>query len=209
MSEKNLDSLQTLLIFNLLFTGVEPKLSDAKPNLGVARRNYLRDLGLISYEKRGRAQHIVLTDAAWAWVGENLDAPVSTKSVVSAVALNGLLPKLKAYLDRTGTPLAELLVEPPTEVAVHAPTEDLPTAVRRAYLACSGGNWNQRVRIAELRRHLEAYGRVEQDACLLALQRDGHAVLYTNENPMEVGPDDIESAVNVLGEQRHIIYLQG
>lgn len=201
--------IQTLFLFKLLFTGEEPKKGEAQPKLKTAERDALRDLGLIAYEKRkaanGRAaEHIVLTDAAWAWAAAHLDAPFSM-TPNGARALAGLLPRLKAYLDRTGTPLAELLAPPDAAPAV---TEhDLPAAIRSAYLACTGGKWRVRVFLRDLRPMLAPYSRAEQDAALLALQRDGRLVLYTNQNPMEIGQDDESAAVNVLGELRHVVYM--
>ena len=78
----DLTPLQTLLLFKLLFTGEEPPMSQVKPGLSPQDRRRLEQLGLIALEKRkgrsGRlANHIVLTDRAWQWAGEHLDAPFS------------------------------------------------------------------------------------------------------------------------------------
>lgn len=200
--------IQVLFLFKLLCTGEEPKKGDAQPKLKTAERDALRDMGLIAYEKRkaanGRAaEHIVLTDAAWAWAAAHLDAPFSM-TPNGARALAGLLPRLKAYLDRTGTPLAELLAPPDTAAVTE---HDLPAVIRAAYLACTGGKWNVRVFLRDLRPLLAQFGREEVDAALLAMQQAGGLVLYTNENPGEIGPDDEAAAVNVLGELRQVVYM--
>ena len=48
------------------------------------------------------------------------------------------------------------------------------------------------------------------DAALLAMERDGAAVLYPLDNPREVRPEDAEAAIrNSFGIPRHIVYLKG
>jgi hypothetical protein len=206
-----------LLMWNLLFTGDEPMVSKAKPGVDKKKLAPLLDAGLVVLEKRGRASHIVLTDRAWQWAEDNLDAPFSTSTNVT-IALRGLLPRLRHYLKQSGTPLAEILsaVEPPNAPAAEAqpaPTETpapaIDGAIREAYLALSGGQWETRVRLAHLRERLAAYAREDQDAALLQMQAAGRLVLYRLDDPQDTFDADRAAALYLGSDARHLVYMKG
>lgn len=213
--------LLVLLMWNLLFTGDEPMVSKAKPGVDRKKLIPLLDGGLIVLEKRGRANHIVLTDRAWQWAEEHLDAEFSPRANATP-ALQGLLPRLKNYLQQTGTPLAELLNTevvpspapevPPTEAVVPpTPASDVPIedAIRRAYLTLSGNQWNSRVRLASLREQLGAYPRAELDQVLLRLQTAGRLVLYRLDDPQDTFDADRAAALYLGSDPRHLVYMKG
>ncbi len=212
-----LKPIQVSLLWNLLFTGDEPKLSDLKPGIKPPERNHLRDSGLIEVEKRkgvsktGRksnASHVVLTDAAWKWAAENLDTEFSMRANC-APALRGLLVRLKAYVDANGVPLAELLSPPPEAVAAQDAPAELPERIRAAYTQASGGQSQVRVKLADLRRLLPDVPREALDAGLLGLQESGALSLYPNNDPWDLRPEDRDAAIDILGEKRHIVYMRG
>lgn len=220
-----LAELEVLALWVLLFTGEEPQKSKMKPNLGPQRLKKLSDLGLLSLEKRstkskktGRnvpAEHVVLTDSAWRWAAENLDAKFSM-SINAAVALRGLLPKLKAYLESANVSLAGLLAADPSVREIpragqqaYLGNEDIDDRIREAYLSVSGGQFNVRVRLADLRPLLNPFPRNLQDAALLRLQSEERLVLYRNDNPFELLPEDHVAALDLIGEKRHIVYMRG
>lgn len=204
--------LLVLLMWNLLFTGDEPMVSKAKPGVDRKRLVPLLEAGLIVLEKRGRANHIVLTDRAWQWAEENLDAPFSTTTSVT-IALRGLLPRLKHYLQQSGTPLAELLgaVEAAEEAAEPSAvgTASIDDAIRDAYLALSGGRWEIAVGIGHLRERLGVWTREEQDEALLRMQSERRLVLYPNENPLDIDDVDRAAALYLGGDPRHLVYMRG
>jgi hypothetical protein len=105
----------TLLIWVLLFSGSEPSLSQVKPSLSPQERAWLEAAGLIRLEKRGRFKHIILTDKAWGWAAEHLDAAFSHKSLAAAPALGGLLKRLKAFLEARELALADFLQPSPAK----------------------------------------------------------------------------------------------
>lgn len=234
MTNEGISPLLVSLMWNLLFTGEEPMVSKAKPGVDRKKLRPLLDAGLIELEKRGRANHIVLTDRGWQWSEDNLDAEFSTRANTTP-ALEGLLPKLKNYLKQSGTPLVELLsageasaepesrmeqppiaepegtaglgtvVEPPPESVL----ESIDEAIRRAYLALSGGRWETRVRLAQLREHLEGYARQEQDRALLRMQGEGRLVLYPLDDPMDTFEADRAAALFLGSDPRHLLYMKG
>lgn len=215
-----ISQLLVLLMWNLLFTGDEPMVSKAKPGVTSAKLKPLLNAGLIVLEKRGRGNHIVLTDRAWQWAEENLDAEFST-SPNASIALRGLLPKLKHYLKTTGTPLAEVLaaIEPeapatPADTPAAAPAEPQPRptiedAIRDAYLALSGGRWDTRVRLAQLRERLAAYPRANLDNALLRMQTAGRLVLYRLDDPQDTFDADRDAALYLGSDPRHLVYMKG
>lgn len=213
MSDK-MPPLLVALMWNLMFTGEEPSVSKAKPGVKKKTIAPLLDAGLIVLDKRGNGNHLVLTDRAWKWAEENLDGEFSTRANTTP-ALLGLLPKLKAYLQQTGTPLAELLnavepaaPQPPAEpdAPAQAPIDE---AIRKAYRTLSGGQWETRVRLAQLREHLDAYAREEQDRALLRMQSEGRLVLYRLDDPQDTFEADRAAALYLGSDPRHLIYMKG
>lgn len=204
--------LLVLLMWNLLFTGDEPMVSKAKPGVDKKKLAPLLDAGLVVLEKRGRANHIVLTDRAWQWSEENLDAQFSTTPSVT-IALRGLLPRLKHYLKQTGTPLAELLgaVEAAEQARPESPApapKAIEEAIRDAYLALSGGQWETRVRLAPLREQLAAFTKEAQDLALLRMQAGGRLVLYRLDDPQDTFEADRAAALYIGSDPRHLVYMK-
>ncbi len=205
--------LLVLLMWNLLFTGDEPMVSKAKPGVDKKKLAPLLDAGLVVLEKRGRANHIVLTDRAWQWAEENLDAQFSTTPSVT-IALRGLLPRLKHYLKQTGTPLAELLGAVEEEAEKERPESPAPgqtsidDAIREAYLALSGGQWDTRVRLAPLREKLAAFPKDAQDQAFLRMQAGGRLVLYRLDDPQDTFEADRAAALCIGSDPRHLVYMK-
>jgi len=198
-----LEPILVLALWVLLFTGKEPKISEMKPQLSPKRRKVLQDRGLVELEKRGRARHLVLTDEAWRWAAEHLDADFSI-NVNGGRALAGLLPRLKAYLDRHGVSLAEILAS-----GELPGSDDIETRIREAYRAASGGEWNVRIRLADLRRELADIPRETQDRALLEMQSAGVLALYPNNDPRDLTGEDHAAALDVVGARRHLVYMKG
>ncbi len=226
--------LQTLFLFRLLFAPEAPALSKTQPSLSPAQRKPLVDNGLIEIvpgvnpQTQRRASFVHLTDKAWEWAGQNLcaDFPLS---INGARALKDLLGRLDGYLTRCDVSLADLLSASAEAAAEEAPAETpvadeslweeledtspprvdtrLEPAIRRAYCDSSGGHWNVRVRLADLRRRLTGVPREEVDAALLALQAAGALTLYALDNPGEIRPEDQAAALDLGLDQRHILYM--
>jgi DNA-binding PadR family transcriptional regulator len=200
------DPLQVLFLWGLLARGGEGWKSDIKPKLD--RRNKYLPLvraGFIEEESRknpdtGKEKGwIRLSDQGWAWAQDHLDADVS-QTKTAAPILQGLLARLKPYLKRHDIPLAEVL-GPTPEAA------DLPQRIRDAYLRASGGQWNTRVRLADLRAALSDVPQATLDNTLLSLGREQRLALYPLDNPREISDADRSAAINVVGQVFHIVYM--
>ena len=217
----DLTSRQTLALWILFFTGQEPTMTEFTKNLGAGpklkgttERQQLVDAGLIALERRGRATHVVLTDKAWARAIDYLDAPV-TRSKFAADALGPLLRQLQMYLRRSGVSLAELLSgdeasSEPDDAAEQTVEEELnEQRLREAYSEISGGKWNIRVRLADLRDQLDGVPRERLDALLLQMEREGKLVLYPLDYRPDIRPEDEQAAIDIGGYKNHIVYMEG
>jgi hypothetical protein len=198
---------QALALWNLLFTGDEPSISNLKPALTAGERRQLEEAGLIELEKRGRARHIMLTDEAWAWAADHLDGEISV-SKYAAPALRGVLTALKTHLRQQGLTLAEF-VAPEEPADDQVPDPGLSRRVREAYLKASAGQSNVRVRLCDLRRELPDVSRDRLDRHLVDMQAQACGlVLWPLDDPLDLTTEDQEAALEIAGEKRHILYLE-
>lgn len=220
---------QILLVWRLLFTGEEPKMSAATPALLPRERAELVEAGLIRLEKRGKSRHLVLTDRAWGWAAEHLDAEISTRSPASAPILKAVLTKLKTYLETADVSLAEILrprprrPRPPAAEqaaavlprlplpvpAIPPPPEELEAVITRAYLLASGSGFNAWVRLADLRSRLPLVARPDLDRELLRLEKTKRAILYPIDDPQNIRAEDREAAIDIVGFKRHLVLMKG
>jgi hypothetical protein len=200
------DPLQVLFLWRLLASDGEAWWKEVKPQPPKAKRDELERADLIDVERRrspkgGTGFQISLTDKAWAWAADNLDAEVSRRSTAAGPVLQDLLTKLKGYLEKTGVPLVEVLG--PTK-----PPPDFESRLRSVCLAISGGRTNTRVRLADIRAALSDVPRGDLDKAVLAMGDRGVLALYPIENPRELTYRDREAAIMVGGEASHLVYLE-
>ncbi len=198
--------LQALVIFRLLFTGYEPKLSEEK-QLKRKSRDELIQAGFLELEKRGRSQHIRLTDKAWDWAAHNLDTEISPRAR-TVDAFQALLSKLKEYLSSNETPLVEFLLPRSSESPLTEEAGDnVEELIREAYYRLSKGQDRVRVRLKDLRANLQQVDRLGLDKALLELQNQGRLVLMHMDDPQERTLADEEAALTIVGQKRHIVYM--
>lgn len=207
--------LQTLFLWRLLASEGGEFWKNTKPQVSTAERKELEAAGLIAIDKRKESDrkgarpimYVSLSEQGWNWAVEHLNAEISKKSNASGPILQDILAKLKIHLERTGSSLADFVCPPEGEVT--SEPEDIPSRIRRSYCSASGGRWNVRVRLAELRRALPEVPRAELDESLLAMERQGSVVLYPLDDPQEIEPEDEAAGLpNSLGIRRHIVYLE-
>ena len=219
---------QALFLFGILFGPTpewrEPMTSQTRPRLHPKECRALISRGLLEEQKRGRARHLIATDAAWDWANRHLSAELSPGSTAASPILHHVLSQLGAFFARRGLTLADLFspeappddVDAPATLTSDAPpprSQDAVSLVRdqiRATLGRLGhGRAKRRVRLADVREKLSAIPRDRLDAALLAMQSDGELVLYRLDNRAELRPSDHEAALHVGGAPRHLVYLEG
>jgi hypothetical protein len=202
---------QALVMWSLLITGGEPAVSKVRPELRPAQRKPLIDFGLIELVKRGRSTHIVLTDKAWDWAAGHFEVELS-KSEFAAPTLEELLKKLGNYLKHHKIPLVEFLVCKNTTIE-HLERgatvlSDLEAKIREAYLKASGGGYNIRVRLSQLRQLVDGLPQAEVDKVLIQMGLAGKITLMHLDDPQEIRPEDEQAAVNIGGQKSHIVYMR-
>ncbi|OPZ17835.1 MAG: hypothetical protein BWZ10_01134 [candidate division BRC1 bacterium ADurb.BinA364] len=210
---------QAHVLLTMLFTGETPQQSKTRPAMPKAERDKLIAEGLIEAIsestavergsisapiKQSKAKYLALTDKGWLWMAENLDALATPRLKLNPAPLRGLLSLLKAHLKSRGVSLAEF-ASPPKACA----PASLSWQIRAAYLKAAGGQWDSRVRLADLRRALPETPRASLDKELLALQQRGALVLCKMDDPMEMRDDDRDAELDIEGAKRHVIYMKG
>ncbi|NQT37348.1 MAG: hypothetical protein HQ581_07670 [Planctomycetes bacterium] len=213
--EPNATQAQALL--RLLFIPEEPAMSKFKPNLPADKRKTLVAAGLIALEKRGGANHVLLTDRGWAWAGENLDrlCPKSLNRLNPEI-LAAILGAVARNMTLRGLSLAELVRPemfadgPATEAidgAEAASSEAPAAAIRRTCNELTQTMPGGRIRLTELRGALPRIERSVLDATLIEMQASTEIVLSTLER-FEIGAVDEAAAIHVAGLPRHVVFVK-
>ncbi len=216
--------LLKLLAFDEIQLGVIPPLRNKQ------ERDQLKEHGLIEISSikkklptsKTPVKFVLLSEKGWAWIARNLGAELS-KSQVGSMILSKLLSKLKLFLDQNRdialvnlfsnvelhpVELNEAAPGSSSESAPGRSAEDNEKRIEEAYLKASGGKWNVRVRLADLRKAVSPMSREELDTALFTLEEKQRLVLYPLNDPSEIRPEDELAAIDVLGQTRHIIYME-
>lgn len=201
--------LQALILWRLLTSEGQAYLADIRPKPKRRDRKALLEAGFIEEEWRrkprgGRAIYVQLTDKAWAWAGDHMDAKLSHQSPAAGPIFQAFLTRLQPILKRRQITLAEIFSS--TQQAL--PREDPEQQLQEAYFHLSGGQGNVRVRLAQLRQRLGTIPRSTLDGVLLKLQQEGKLVLSPLDDSREISAADQEAALSVAGFKRHIVYMQ-
>jgi hypothetical protein len=223
-----LNPKQALCLFGMLFgqteAAREPMQSRLEPALSAQERLALVSAGLLETERRGRAVHLIATDAAWQWAGAHLATELAASKAASPI-LRALLTQLGQFLEPRGLVLADVMLRPdPSRLSLpdgsgalgageqareqRAPSGQLRGRIRDTVLGLTGGRSRQRVRLAALRERLPELPRRELDSILLAMQSDEQLVLYRLDNPAELRPADEQAALLIGTSPRHLVYLE-
>jgi hypothetical protein len=142
------------------------------------------------------------------------------RSYAGTFILAGWLERLQAFMRASNTPLAEILV-PKQDTdsrgqakenaagTATAPTDygSLRERIRAAYLALTGGSFNKRALLADIRRRLPDVDRDALDDALVRMQRQDDATLMQLDNRPDITQVDREAAIQIGQEPRHIVWI--
>ncbi len=204
---------QVLYLWSLLASGGEGFVNQQPYELNKASdRKALVNAGFISEEKRksptsGRlSNYNTLCDAGWAWMDAHLTATLPTRSTRGVQVMQQLIARMADFLAAKELSLAEFIC--PAE----AQQTDQPDLIQRIRTACyqlGQGQWNTRVRLADLRQQLADVDRDTLDQTLLRLQQQRQLLLYPQDDPQQITAVDQAAAITIGGVgQRHLVYMQ-
>ena len=209
---------QTLILWSLISKGGQAWKKHMKPELKPAMQRALKAAKLISVEQRHDestrrdAAWIEVTDEGWAWANDHLASPLPTRTQSAGPILQAWLTHLHTFLRQRGLALADVIAaraEPTRKDAEPGSPIALEDRIRRAYLDVTGGVWNQRVRLSELRRRLHGVANDALDATLLKMQQASKLVLFRLDNQREITDADRQAALHIGGEPRHVLHMAG
>jgi hypothetical protein len=203
------NELQTLMLWALLGRGGSALAKDIKPKIEKKDRERLVERGLVEATKIKQAFQLEVTDEGWAWAGKNLAAPLPSRSTAGAAILQAWLERLGVYLRATATPLSDVLAtRPESHEDSHPDTGALRDRIRAAYLQVTGGSFNRRALLRDVRVRLDDIDRQVLDAALLRMQIDDDAALLPLDNRAEITDTDRAAAIQIGAEQRHILWIE-
>jgi hypothetical protein len=124
-------------------------------------------------------------------------------------------------MDARSVALADILAPQPARgarpsqpepiVPASSPAGDFATTrkrIRKAYLDLTGGRFNTRALLSELRQKLDDIERTALDEALKRMQREQEASLYQLDNRIEITDADRAAAIYFGGEPRHILWIE-
>jgi hypothetical protein len=200
---------QTAAMLTLMALAREVSNPELQTIVGFAldgeERRQLNDLQLVTSRKRGRYYVHDLTDAGWAWCGDELSAgtppPPRPRSTLS-VALYVLLAGLDAYLKRENLRPADIFAP-----VVELTTTEIETRIRTAYrkLAHSPRDW---VGLVDLRPLLGDAPTEDVDTVLKDLSRAGRVHLVPESNRKALTAADHDAAIRIGGEDNHLLSIE-
>jgi hypothetical protein len=201
---------QVLILWYLIGKGGAAWRGEIRPEPTGKDRKALEKAKIAASEKRGRSIWIEVTDTGWAWANDHLASPLPTRTQSAGPIFQAWLKHLQAFLRREGHALGDVFASPVklTRTEVDSPIA-LEDRIRSVYLDATGGVWNRRVRLAELRRRLSDVAKEPLDAALLKMQQAAQLVLFRLDNQREITEADREAALSVGGEPRHVLHMGG
>jgi hypothetical protein len=217
--KKSTPEKRTLILWALLVQeNAAAFQNEMRPEPEKADREALKDEGLITWETRGRRIWIEVTDKGWAWAGRNLDAALPANSNAGSQILQVWLTRLKTFMDARGFALADVLgpqnSDRATKGLVSAP---LPSTtldygavrkrIREAYLDITGGRFNARALLSDIRQRLKNIDRTTLDDALRRMHLEEGSTLSGLNNPQEVTPAIRDAGVNFKGESMYVLWI--
>ena len=197
---------QTLVLWALLANGGEGFAKELKPVVDKVEREGLLKAGLIAIEKRKRGAYwLSATDRGWRWAEDHLSDKLPDRSYAGTFILTAWLKHLQTFMRVSNTALADIIV--PRKNTIASDYGDLRERIRTAYLAVTGGMFNKRALLSDVRKHLPNVDRATLDNALELMQRDGDATLMQLDNRPDITPADEDAAIRIGEEARHILWI--
>jgi hypothetical protein len=208
---------QALALWALLGNGGSCFGGELKPEVRKAEREGLSKAGFIAVEKKGRSLWLEVTDRGWRWAEEHLADSLPDKTYGGAFVLRAWLTRLQAFMQARGIGLAEVLgpqtardrgepaAEPEAPQAIDYSA--LRERIRTAYLDVTGGSFNKRALLSDIRARMTGVDRSVLDGTLERMHLEEGGILMGLDNPREITPAVREATLMFRGEPMHILWI--
>jgi hypothetical protein len=203
--------MQTLILWALLIkrdgAGFQ---KDVKPEVKKPDREALVRAGLITSEKRGRPGFwLEITDKGWAWAADHLDADLPKRSTAGSAILQAWLKQIKLFMQSRGLALADILgaqeaAADPLPVPDHSNVRE---RIRKAYLELTGGRFNTRALLRDLRDRLKDIDRETLDTALKRMHLEEGTTLSGLNNPQEITQPIRDGGLIFKGEPMYVLWI--
>lgn len=186
-----------------------------------AARDALVRAGLVKSEMRpgkGKGIWIEVTDEGWRSAGKNLGAALPITKMASPV-LQAWLARLQAFMAAKDLVLADLLGpqhpgKPASRPETIAPSPSAPLdyatlrgRIREAYLELTGGHFNMRATLKDVREKLKDIAPGTLDEALARMHLEDGTTLSGLNNPQEVTPAIRNAALSFKGEPMYVLWI--
>jgi hypothetical protein len=209
---------QTLALWALLGNGGAGIGSALKPEVERAEREALSRSGLITVEKRGRSFWLEVSDRGWRWAEEHLADALPDKTFGGTFVLRVWLTRLRAFMHARDVGLAEILgeqtegeAEPADSGRAASPAAldyaGLRERIRKAYLDITGGSFNKRALLKDIRAKLVDVDRDVLDEALEKMHFENGTMLMGLDNPREITAAVQDASLVFRGEPMHILWI--
>jgi hypothetical protein len=212
---------QTLIIWALLANGGQGLARGLKPEVDKSEREALIHLGLLTAERRKQAYWLEVTDRGWRWAEDHLGDELPDRSYAGTFVLRAWLRRLRAFIQGGNLSLADIISPQPivpghddrdqgvkrTSPAATMDYEGLCQRIRKAYLEVTGGRYNTRALLSDIRPKLQGVDRATLDETLKRMEREERASLMQLDNRIEITPADRDAEIQIGREPRHILWI--
>jgi hypothetical protein len=169
------------------------------------RREKLNRLHLVDSKRSGKTYSHELTDEGWVLVQKDLDVTSPRARAIGGALAALHLNLLNRVLSRTGYHnLAEMFSR--TDIAPPEPSANLELRLRNAYAALATGP-GASVALARLRPFFEDIPRADMDAALRRLSQAPNVDLEPEENQKSLTEDDRTAAIQLGGQNKHLLVI--
>ncbi len=207
---------QALALWALLGNGGAGFGGAMKPEIKKAEREALLGAGHIAEETRARAKWLEVTDRGWRWAEEHLGDPLPDKTQGGAFVLRAWLTRLQAFMQARDIGLAEVLGPQARDAAPPAAMPEAPEPtdyaalrerIRKAYLEVTGGSFNKRALLSDIRARLADVDRDVLNGAFERIHFEEGAMLMGLDNPREITPAVRDAALVFRGEPMHMLWM--
>jgi hypothetical protein len=204
--------MQTLILWALLAKpGGASLQKDLIPEAKKSDRDALVRAGLITADKPDRRRwRLEITETGWAWAGDHLDADLPKRSNAGSAVLQAWLKQLKHFMMAKDFALADVLhPQLPSKDPPRAELEfaSLRERVRRAYLDVTGGRFNARALLKDVREKLKDIKRDAQDEALARMHLEEGTTLSGLNNPQEITREIRDAGLSFKGEPMYVLWI--